>query len=202
MEQDQSEILPYNLPRTDLECTSDTQCSALAAVCLPQHNKCACPHGFVHDQNLTSCVPGVTYGGSCTGTEQCQVFLGAGGMCSNHTCNCRAKYYARNNNLNQDEFFDESVDPSNITCEPIVTFGDYCHEDKDCQIQRLKTDYEKISKTSINMQCMWGECRCREDYIIVEGQVCQPFKSNHANRLPNMQVMILFQLVWLIYSRI
>lgn len=144
---------------------------------------------------MTTCLPGAEYDSNCTTSEQCQLNLGIGGMCSNHTCNCRPKYYATVMDLDK---------PEQIICEPIVAYGAYCSDNKDCQMQKLnlEQDQENRDPTSTSMECLWGECRCRDNHHAIDNLICVPSTSK-ANPLQNMlHFTIPFQLIWLVYSRI
>lgn len=159
---------------------------------MPHQKKCACGHNLVNNQNKTTCLPGALFDSNCTSSEQCQLILGVGGLCSNHTCTCRPKYYAS---------IREGDKEPKIICDPIVFYGDSCLENKDCQMKKLVQDQEQESRDP-TMECMWGECRCKDNEHANDKLLCVPNMSK-ANPLQNkLHFMILFQLIWLVYSRI
>ncbi|KAL7743470.1 hypothetical protein ACLKA6_018608 [Drosophila palustris] len=159
------------LATLDLSCSNDTICNSVGAICLSNLNKCACTEGLVHNHNMTNCMPSAVYGASCTTTTQCQMTLGVGGVCSNNSCSCRAKYYPRtmtNQGQNQEM--------NTTSCEPFVTYGAYCHQDKDCQ-------QEQEQKQPSNMMCKWSECVCQENHHVVDNEKCVLTTGSAGNQL-------------------
>lgn len=93
------------------------------------------------------------------------------------------------------------INNGEIVCNPITFYGDNCLENKDCQMKRLELDPEQENGDP-TMECMWGECRCKDNEHAINNLLCVPNISK-ANPLQNMlHFMIPFQLIWLVYSRI
>ncbi|XP_034489599.1 zonadhesin [Drosophila innubila] len=186
---------PHNgrcLATLDLSCINDTTCQKLDAICVEKLNKCACTAGLVHNHNMTHCMPSAVYGASCTTNAQCQLTLGVDAICSNNSCSCRSKYYPKI--MTQQE---QNQVMNTTSCEPIVTYGAYCHQDKDCQQQQEK-------KQLSNLTCKYAECVCQQDYHVVDNEKCVLNAASARNPVNIIlaKLMITTQFFWHIYSRI
>lgn len=187
------------LATLELDCINDSNCTDVNAVCLTQLSKCACTEGFVYNHNMTNCMPSSTYGASCTTTAQCQLTLGFDGICGNNTCSCRSKYYPK------------SQEMDNTSCEPVVVYGAYCRQDKDCQHwqelkqehkKELKQEHKKEAKQLSSMVCKWGECACQDYYHVEDNEKCVLNTESAGNELHSLLIQLLIpaQFFWLIYS--
>ncbi|XP_017852179.1 protein draper isoform X2 [Drosophila busckii] len=150
----------------DISCNTDADCKGNDySLCLQSVKKCACDVGYVQDRNMTACAPGAVYGASCSQNAQCHVHLGAGSMCLENSCACRAKHYHSEKQL--------PLRPTNSSsCEPLVPYGGYCRRYEDCQLHHM--DQQLKANHTTNMQCRLGECACQDGYVAVGNEVCVP----------------------------
>ncbi|EDV99656.1 multiple epidermal growth factor-like domains protein 10 [Drosophila grimshawi] len=169
----------------DVNCSNSTFCGSIgASICLPESKKCACNIDSVSNHNMTLCVSSSAYNATCTTHAQCQLQLGAGGICQTNRCGCRSKHYARTK-----QYLDQKT--NSTICEPLVPYGAYCRRNEDCQ----RMEPEHLLESS--MQCKWGECRCQSNQRVADTEICV-LNSGAALHRPDSSLPILLILfVWL-----
>lgn len=114
------------------------------------------------------------YGDKCTEINQCLYGLGTGSLCSNGLCTCETNH--------------QNIPDGNKTiCKRIVHVRDSCQKHTDC--------YGYLEREP-NMDCIQGNCACREQFEEVDN-VC--FKKNSSNNtLPNYSVIFFMVFLLLI----
>ncbi|XP_068159961.1 multiple epidermal growth factor-like domains protein 11 [Drosophila tropicalis] len=164
----------------DVKCLNNTVCETFgASVCMSNISKCHCSIDYVPNRNMTKCIAGAAYGENCSHNLTCQLSLGAAGQCreEDHRCACRAMHYPRRQVPAQLKGESQGIANKDVICRPIVLFGAYCRNDSDCQEQHaMKTQKEQGQEIQLQapnpMRCMWGECRCGDNYTLVDNDKC------------------------------
>ncbi|XP_016980055.1 uncharacterized protein LOC108045287 [Drosophila rhopaloa] len=151
-------------------CSEDKDCGSCgASLCLTKVKNCGCAASYVHNHNMTKCVTGSGYGGSCEHSAQCKVKLGAGGQCQDHICGCRPSHYPKRvANEEAKEDTAEEDQRERIVCEPIVPFGALCLHDGQCRMKSLLKEANATAPAP--MFCNWGECSCSESHRLEDNK--------------------------------
>ncbi|KAH8315473.1 hypothetical protein KR074_003724 [Drosophila pseudoananassae] len=174
-------------------CREDMDCGRCgASICLPKIKKCGCSEKFVHNRNLTMCISGIAFGEKCEHSPPCQVKLGAGGQCLDHSCSCRATHYPRRMN-HISSHTDEEEEPQTeeaLICDAIIPYGAYCRNDGDC---RMQSSTKSNSPAPSAMTCQWGECQCSENYRLQDDQCIYVESGAGTNLL--LEVLMLLSII-------
>ncbi|KAH8266572.1 hypothetical protein KR018_010544 [Drosophila ironensis] len=166
-------------------CQEDKDCGTCgASLCLPKIHKCGCSPKYVHNRNMTKCTEGLGFNDTCEHSAPCQLKLGAAGQCLDHQCSCRPHYYPKRVTHHTSEEVALSAGESEleedhsgevIICDPIVAYGAYCRNDADCRMQ----PFQQTDPTAPHpMVCQWGECRCSEDYQLLDNRCIRAWRGS------------------------
>ncbi|XP_017055463.2 multiple epidermal growth factor-like domains protein 6 [Drosophila ficusphila] len=182
-------------------CREDKDCDGCgASICLTKTKKCGCAPNFVHNRNMTKCIPGAAYGESCEHSPPCKLNLEADGQCLDHICSCRPSHYPKRvaNEVGKRDELDEDLDSQRerIICEPIVPFGALCRHDSECRNESLEAD--NVTEPAA-MVCKWGECSCSETHRLEDNKCIFVESGAASNQAVGFVALLLLQFTMVLY---